>query len=181
MSENNGSSNNEFKPAPWEKEANSMDDKKNVSFVSGLALLLSVLALVLIGWGNIADSPSQAQYKELLDRELDVVNQNVLEIDSRIAKQMTFHKTKMRKKSILKLAELNAKINTLKSCAPQGFDKDYQALQAMIQAMMVKMNREKAADPAKEKPEKAVKSEKGTKAEKAHKPCKDHSKEKAKH
>lgn len=167
MSENNGSSNNEFKPAPWEKETNSMDDKKNVSFVSGLALLLSVLALVMIGWAGIADSPSQEEYKELINTELNKVNNNINSIDEKVNKQANEFKMKKLNMSIYKLAMLNLKLDAMKAGCDAAYTKDITALQVGVQALMAKMKTAKDGKPVPgaKTETKDSKTDKGTKAE----------------
>jgi hypothetical protein len=55
------------------KEDTSMDEKKNVSFVSGLALILSALALLLIGITQITSTPYTDTMEEILDTKLQAL------------------------------------------------------------------------------------------------------------
>ena len=54
-----------------------MDDKKNVSFVSGLALILSALALLLIGVSQISSTPYTENLEEIIDARMNALEQRV--------------------------------------------------------------------------------------------------------
>jgi len=174
MSENNGSSNNDFKPAPWEKETNSMDDKKNVSFVSGLALLLSVLALVMIGWGNIADSPFEEEYKEAVTSEFSKLKDSIHSINGGLKAREKMCKSKQLNMGLNKLAIVNLKLDSMKMGCDTTYNKELTAIQASVQALIGKM---KTAQAGKVVP--CAKAAKAAKGAKVTKPCKGHKAEKA--
>lgn len=62
----------------WEKEEFSMDDKKNIGFVPGLALLLAVLALVLISINAVKPTPSVETLEKSMDKKIEGVNNSIL-------------------------------------------------------------------------------------------------------
>jgi hypothetical protein len=67
------------------KEVFSMDDKKNVSFVSGLALILSALALLLIGITQISSSPYNDTMEQIVNTKMEDLEARLnMKIDSSI-------------------------------------------------------------------------------------------------
>ena len=138
-----GSSGKEFKPAPWEKEATSMEEKKNVSFVSGLALLLAVLALVMVGWSGIADSPYQIDYKDAIDGKFSNLNSRFERIEKTLMIQSEdIEKGKLMYQSF-QLQGLNADLGTMKISGVQEFSDDVTALQNAVQSLINKVNEAK--------------------------------------
>lgn len=153
-----GSSGKEFKPAPWEKEATSMEEKKNVSFVSGLALLLAVLALVMVGWSGIADSPYQIDYKDAIDGKFSNLNSRFERIEKTLMIQSEdIEKGKLMYQSF-QLQGLNADLGTMKISGVQEFSDDVTALQNAVQSLINKVNEAKVGlekvEEAKKVPEK---------------------------
>ncbi|MBZ0270778.1 hypothetical protein K8I61_01985, partial [bacterium] len=88
------------------KEEISMDDKKNVSFVSGLALILSALALLLIGISQISSSPYDATMEE-------IVNQRLEDLESRVDVKLEAGLRKIQR------AEENAAVRELRTFQSQ--------------------------------------------------------------
>lgn len=151
--QNNGSSNNEYKPAPWEKEANSMDDgKKNVSFISGLALLLSVLALVMVGWwGNVADTAGLEQFKKDTNAEIAQLKDNFNKVDANIEAQQEILKKTKAGWQYFKLQELEAQLGALAVSGSSQYQQDVANLQKSVRALMDKMKGAKQAKKAEAK------------------------------
>ena len=129
----------EFKPAPWEKEEIEMDDKKNVSFVSGLALLLSVLALILIGWSGIADSPIQAEYKDFIESKIESNNQRIDVMEETLEKQAKGIGKEQLAWQIYKLKQLEAAIGELTLAVGDTNMAEYNAIQTQMQALQAKL------------------------------------------
>jgi hypothetical protein len=134
------STNKEYQPAPWEKESNSMeDDNKNVSFISGLALLLAVLALVLIGWRGIADSPYEIEYKDKVDGSFAQVKARLGLVEDGLAKQADALNNGKLAWQYYKLEELKAQFGELLVAGSNQYKPDVQALQMQVQALMSKI------------------------------------------
>jgi len=69
-----------------------MDDKKNVGFIPGLALLLAVLALVLISYNATKPTPSEEALEKAMDVKIENLANTILNevknadvVDNRIA------------------------------------------------------------------------------------------------
>jgi hypothetical protein len=62
------------------KEDLHVDEKKNVGFVPGLALLLACLALVLIAINAIKPTPSMETVEKVMDQKLGKLNEAILTV-----------------------------------------------------------------------------------------------------
>lgn len=127
-----------------------MDEKGNVSFVSGLALILSALALLLIGIMQISSRPYDETMEAILEKNLEAIEKRVdLKIEASILK--------------LEKAEEHAALRELKffssnldgwlTAGANGFTNDAKALKEkldlLIENMEGKGKAPAAAPPAK--------------------------------
>ena len=120
-----------------------MEEKKNVSFVSGLALLLAVLALVMVGWSGIADSPYEIDFKDGLDGKFSNLNKRFERIEKTLMIQSEdIEKGKLMYQSF-QLQGLNADLGTMKISGVQEFTGDVEALQAAVVSLISKVNEAK--------------------------------------
>jgi hypothetical protein len=170
-----------------------MDDKKNVSFVSGLALILSALSLLLIGIQQITATPYTDTMEEVIETKLQALESRVdMKVDAGLKK--------------LEKAEDNAALremktfqNNLNAWLAAGSENPYtdkvNAIKAQIENLVKEMESAKggapavvtaqpapakAAEPAKDKPkDDKVKDEKAKDAKPAE-PAKDKPKDEAK-
>ena len=141
-------SEDKYKTAPWEKEIDRMEDKKNVSFVSGLALLLSVLALVLIGWGGVADNPRQQEEKDLLANRIDSIRDRVTGVEEELAAQAKYLEQSKKVWQIYQLQELEAQLGSLAISGDQQYKADVNALKGSVNALIAKIEGKPAAPVA---------------------------------
>jgi hypothetical protein len=77
------------------KEDTPVDEKKNVGFVPGLALLLAALALVLIAINAVKPTPSVEEMEKAMDKKIAAVNESILTVvkngdlvDKRVARSL---------------------------------------------------------------------------------------------
>lgn len=136
----------EFKPAPWEKEVKIMEDKKNVSFVSGLALLLSVLALVLIGWAGIADSPYQSDYKTEVEAKFNNMSSRIELIEDKVDKELKKATNGKLDWQVYKLKELESALGFLAMASGELYKNDVNGLKTQIDGLVGKINAAKIAE-----------------------------------
>lgn len=119
-----------------EREVKLMDEKKNIGFVPGLALLLSVLALVLIAINLVTPSPSE----ETLEQALDIKIQG---LQNQIMQQFQYNLSEIGKsRGKLVVSELRLAKEHLTDYAPMAGDElqaDIQALSGQIDAMLAKL------------------------------------------
>lgn len=123
-----------------------MEDRKNVPFVSGLALILSALALLLIGISQINPSPYDETMEEIMDKRFSDMESRVnLMIESRLQQ--------------LAKAEENAAIRELKTFQAQlqdwvvssqanGYSERVKAIAAQIDMLVAEMEGKKVDAPA---------------------------------
>ncbi|MCC6157480.1 MAG: hypothetical protein IT350_05455 [Deltaproteobacteria bacterium] len=123
-----------------------MEDRKNVPFVSGLALILSALALLLIGISQINPSPYDETMEEVVDKRFSDMESRVnLMIEARLQQ--------------LAKAEENAAIRELKTFQAQlqdwvvssqanGYSEKVKAIAAQIDMLVADMEGKKVEAPA---------------------------------
>jgi hypothetical protein len=74
----------EKQPAPFTsqrtKEDALVDEKKNVGFVPGLALILSCLALLLIGINALKSTPTQEAMEKAMDLKFKAMNDEIMNV-----------------------------------------------------------------------------------------------------
>ncbi len=105
-----------------------MDEKKNVGFVPGLALLLSALALLLIGINQIKGTPSGDTLEKMMDARFAAMNDSIMNvvkngdiINKHVAKTMVMHDLDNLQASVSALsasagadADVAAQVDTIK-------------------------------------------------------------------
>jgi hypothetical protein len=110
------------------KEDTHVDEKKNVGFVPGLALLLSALALLLIGINQIKGTPSGDTLEKMMDARFAAMNDSIMNvvkngdiINKHVAKTMVMHDLDNLQASVSALsasagadADVAAQVDTIK-------------------------------------------------------------------
>ncbi|MCZ7584127.1 MAG: hypothetical protein M5R36_12745 [Deltaproteobacteria bacterium] len=113
-----------------------MDDKKNVSFVSGLALILSALALLLIGIQQISATP----YTETLEK---IVNAKLEDLEARMETRIDYNIKRLSKAeesaALRQLKFFNSGLDAWLQSGANGYSGDVQAIKEQIDGLVAKM------------------------------------------
>ena len=132
---------NQIPSAPWEREVKRMDDKKNVNFVSGLALLLAILALVMVACSGIGGdiTPYQTEYKNYIEGKFGSLDTRVNELSAKFGKIEEKTGNGQLDWQAYKLQELSAAVGALSANSAPEFKPELMALQAQIAKMSQKV------------------------------------------
>lgn len=137
-----------------EKEDTRMDEKKNVGFIPGLALLLAILALVLIAINAVNPTPTMEVLEKSMDTKIEAQANSLLMmvkngdlIGNKIADQML----------VRDLDNLSSSLANYSNKADKGLKADLEALQVSVEALKAKiMKHGTVVDPAPAKVEEAA-------------------------
>ncbi len=114
-----------------------MDEKKNVGFVPGLALILAVLALVMIAINGVKPTPTEEAMEQAINMKIEgLANSIVNEIrnSDEISKNVT---TSLLKRD---MDNLTASLNVFSGGANPELAPDILALQNAIKSLQEKLN-----------------------------------------
>ncbi|MCB1153134.1 hypothetical protein KDL45_05745 [bacterium] len=129
-----------------------VDDKKNVSFVSGLALILSALALLLIGVSQISSTPYTENLEEIIDARMNALEQRV---DTKIVGALKAVERSKDEESLRELQRMQTALQSWSTNAPtsETYSGQVAAIQSQIDALVGQMsaNIQKEYDEAKGK------------------------------
>jgi hypothetical protein len=148
--------------APWEREVKRMDDKKNVNFVSGLALLLAILALVMVAWSGIGGdiTPYQTEYKNYIEGKFGSLDTRVNELTDTLGDLKEATGNGHLDWQVYKLQELSAAVGALSAHSAPEFKAELNALHGQIVKMSNKVKGLKDQTQAKKNKGKAKPAEK---------------------
>jgi len=129
-----------------EKEDTRMDEKKNVGFVPGLALLLAILALVLIAINAVNPTPTMEVLEKSMDTKIEAQANSLLMmvkngdlIGNKIADQML----------VRDLDNLSGSLANYGTKADKDLKAEIEALQVSVNALKAKiMQHGTVVDPA---------------------------------
>ena len=120
------------------------DDKNKVSFISGLGFLLAVLALVLIGWGNMMETPMESEYKEYVENRFASLTDQTEKINNIMRMQMDSTANGHMLRQLYQLQELEANVGTLMMTIDKTYADDLKGVQAKVQALTAKIKAKQA-------------------------------------
>ncbi len=125
-----------------------MDEKGNVSFVSGLALILSALALLLIGIMQISSRPYDETMEAILEKNLDDIENRV---DMKIEAGLKKIEKAEEGAALREMKYFSANIEGWLKSGANGYTNDAKAVKEKLDALISSMEGKPAAPPAAEK------------------------------
>ncbi|MDP8223274.1 MAG: hypothetical protein P9L99_07945 [Candidatus Lernaella stagnicola] len=127
-----------------------MDEKKNVGFIPGLALILAALALVLISINAVKPTPTVEELEKSIDTRFAAVNDSLLQI----VKSSDVVNRKVNEALFLRdLDSLRETLNDLKATADPTFAAELEAVAASLNALKDKVGSKNGDKPAPAKKE----------------------------
>jgi len=135
---------------PRVKEGTAVDEKKNVGFIPGLALILAALALVLISINAVKPTPTVEELEKSIDTRFAAVNDSLLQI----VKSSDVVNRKVNEALFLRdLDSLRETLNDLKATADPTFAAELEAVAASLNALKDKVGSKNGDKPAPAKKE----------------------------
>jgi hypothetical protein len=113
-----------------------MDEKGNVSFVSGLALILSALALLLIGIMQISSRPYDETMEAILEKNLDAIEKRV---DLKIEVGMKKLEKAEENAALRELKYFSSNLNAWLTSGANGFTNDAKVLKKNLDILILNM------------------------------------------
>lgn len=140
------------------KEDTVVDDKKNVGFIPGLALILAALALVLISINAVKPTPTVEELEKAVDTKIAAVNDSILAI----VKNGDIVTRKVNEALLLReIDDLKGSLDAVQTTAGDtALAAEFDAIAKQLSALMIKINPTAAAPaPTKEPVEEPKKAE----------------------
>jgi len=126
-----------------------MDEKKNVGFIPGLALILAALALVLISINAVKPTPSVEALEKSMDQKIQGVENAILaQVRSDDLVNSRFNRSMLKRD----LANLEYTLDNLSKDAGEGLAADIAELKAAIKTMKLKLEGVKVTPAPEPKP-----------------------------
>ncbi len=121
----------------------SMEERrKNVSLVSGIALLLSITAILLFGWSQITYSPYHQGEKDKLDRQIDALEKSVFDVNDKFNDFVTKDKKAWQ---LYQLKKLQNTVEFVSAAGSSQYKADFDKINNDIRALLAKVEGPKKA------------------------------------
>jgi len=121
----------------------SMDERrKNVSLISGMALLLAIAAILLFGWSQIAYSPFQQEDQDMINGKLDHLGNGLHKLEDQLSE---FNNVDKKAWQLYQLKNLQNTVDFLSAAGADDYKADYNKIQGDVTALIAKIAGPKAA------------------------------------
>ncbi len=120
-----------------------MDERrKNVSLISGVALLLAIAAILMFGWSQMAYSPFQQEDQDMINGKLDHLGNGLHKLEDQLNELNNVDKNAWQ---LYQLKNLQNTVDFLSAAGADDYKADYNKIQGDVTALIAKIGGRKAA------------------------------------